>query len=292
MLVVLDRSGSMNFDVGGAWPATSSTRWDIATRVVKSVTKQYDADIRFGLSLFPLPDSCNVAANSVVPVADGRAAPLATALPQIPGYFYDKDIPATSQYKGLGSSTPLGRALEMTANEPELSNTAYANHVLVVTDGDDTCGGNPVNAVKTLFGKNIKTYVVGFAGGQYVNPTTLNTMAVEGGTARTGTEKYYRADDQQALIDALAKIAKGAANCSFNLQSAPPDPKKIFVYVNGKLVAQDTTRVNGWDYGNNNLRITLYGGACDGLTQAANPNVSLVYGCPDAVVGGQEGVFK
>ena len=264
----------MSFDLNGQ-PTSGTTRWQIASNMVKTATAAHDSRIRFGLSFFPQSMTTCDANPPVVGINSNAAQRIAAHIPALSGQTSGPDA----------ASTPIAAALTAAANEPELSNPAYANHVMLVTDGDEQCGGNPVDAVKNLFRKGIKTYVVGFAGAAYVNPQTLNAMAIEGGTARPGAEAYYRAEDQPSLLDALGKIYKSAANCSFDLRSEPPDPNKLFVYVNGNLVTQDTTRTNGWDY-LNNLRIPLFGAACDALAQGSNGNVTLVYGCPDAVIGG------
>ena len=72
--------------------------------------------------------------------------------------------------------------------------------VVLVTDGVETCGGDPVSAAGTLQAQGIDTYVIGFAN----NNPTLDAIAAAGGT---GTS--YGATDQAALIAAFETIIGG-----------------------------------------------------------------------------------
>ncbi|MBS1152784.1 MAG: putative secreted protein [Myxococcaceae bacterium] len=266
-LIVLDRSGSMEETL----PAGQS-KWSLATASVKSVTAKHETAIRFGLSMFPGALKCTEGSN-VVPVGDKAAAQVAQSLP------------ATA----TGSSTPIGAALLLASKRADLVDPARANFVLLVTDGMENCGGNPVAAVKAMAARGIKTYVVGF--GADVDPTRLAQLATEGGTARLGTTKYYQADDQTSLDTAFGQIAQGASGCDFKLAKPPADLNKIFVAVDGNLINRDQNKQLGWDYNPQTGRLTLYGGACDVVQKSANPKVQIVYGCPDPTLieGGGNG---
>lgn len=256
-LIVLDRSGSMEEIL----PAGGS-KWALASDAVKKVTATHQAQIRFGLSMFPGAAKCTEGANAV-PVGDQTAPQISMALP------------ATA----TGSGTPIGAALELASKRSELTDATRSNFVLLVTDGMENCGGNPITPVKAMAARGIKTYVVGF--GADVDANRLSQLATEGGTARLTGTKYYQADDQASLNTAFQQIAAGAAGCDFKLAKAPPDVKKIFVAVDGNLINRDTTKQMGWDYNDTTGRITLYGGACDLVQKNAAAKVQIVYGCPD-----------
>ncbi len=266
-LIVLDRSGSMEEKV-----ASGASKWSLATTAIKSVTATNETAIRFGLSMFPGANKCSEGSNAVV-VGDKTATAVSMALP------------ATA----TGSGTPIGAALLLASKRPELTDATRANFVLLVTDGMENCNGDPVAAVKDMAKRGIKTYVVGF--GADVDPTRLTQLAVEGGTARLATTKYYQADDQASLTTAFGQIAAGAAGCDFKLAKAPPDLKKIFVAVDGNLINRDPAKQMGWDYNDTTGRLTLYGGACDVVQKAGNAKVQIVYGCPDPTLieGGGNG---
>ena len=265
-LIVLDASGSMMSKVGGV------PKWTLATGAVKTVTSQYESQIRFGLSMFSTQQQCNAGMNQV-PVGDLTAMPIANALPMTVS----------------GNGTPIGAALKLAGQHPGLMDPSRANFVLLVTDGKENCGGKPVDEVKALALANIKTFVVGFGG--EVDATMLNNMAVAGGTARNTPPRYYQADDQATLNAAFNQIAMGAIGCDFKLQKAPPDPNKIYVYVNGQAIPRDSSHTAGWDYnGAANDRITLYGTVCDAVATNAAAKVQIIYGCPDpTLVEGRDG---
>ncbi|MFO0635409.1 MAG: hypothetical protein U0168_21400 [Nannocystaceae bacterium] len=56
VLILLDRSGSMDGDV----PGTSDNRWEVAVSVVDSVTTTFDSTVRFGLATYSscIPPGC------------------------------------------------------------------------------------------------------------------------------------------------------------------------------------------------------------------------------------------
>lgn len=259
MLIVLDKSGSMNEAVG------SQTKWQAAAAAVKGLTAQHEAKIRFGLYQFSSPSMTCDPGQLYVTVADTTAAEIAAALP------------ATAS----GNGTPIAGALQRARTQPQLADPARANFIVLVTDGKENCGGDPQAAVAAAFGANIKTWVVGFGSSASVDPSRLSAMAVAGGTARNTTPRYYQADSPSDLNAALAAIAQGALGCDFKLQKTPPDPKKLYVSVNGTLVPNDPSKVAGWAYDAAGNRLTLYGPACDLVTQDPASKVTIVYGCPD-----------
>jgi hypothetical protein len=74
-------------------------------------------------------------------------------------------------------------------------------YLLVVTDGDDTCGAlDPCTQTGDLLGYGIKTYVVGF-GVTDPGPTKLACMAVNG-----GTNWPYTPRTRKDLVDTLTAI--------------------------------------------------------------------------------------
>ncbi|MBL8949693.1 MAG: VWA domain-containing protein [Myxococcaceae bacterium] len=268
-LIVLDQSGSMMEDI------TGGTKWSVASQSLKQVTTRYQSQIRFGLSMFSAPMNCNAGRN-FVPVGDNTATAIAAALPMT----------------ATGNGTPIGGALRLAQNEMSIKDTSRANFVMLVTDGKENCQGRPVDEVKALATAGIKTFVVGF--GADVDATMLANMAVAGGTARNTTPRYYQADDPATLNAAFASIAQGAIGCEFRLARPPPDPSKIFVYVNGQSIPRDTAKQVGWDYTTPaNDRLSLYGTVCDAVANSPGTPVQIIYGCPDPTLieGGGDGGY-
>ena len=191
MLIVQDVSGSMNDTVG------STTKWDAAKAAVKAMTDQYAAGgIRFGLELFADPDqSDNCTATKIhVGCADNNAAA----------------IQAKMNAESPWSNTPLKQALDTAAGYSGLKDATRANYVLLITDGQETCDSDTsacITSVLNLKAANIKTFVVGFGSG--VDANVLNSMATDGGTAKSTSPYYYQADNQadlQAALDTIAAI--------------------------------------------------------------------------------------
>ncbi|MEE8524695.1 MAG: PilC/PilY family type IV pilus protein [Thermoanaerobaculia bacterium] len=79
------------------------------------------------------------------------------------------------------------------------------NYVLFLTDGNETCGGDPCAAAKGLFElpaeEQVLTYVIGF--GLDDSTSNLGCIALEGGTVEPILPR-----NKQELVDALANIFK------------------------------------------------------------------------------------
>ncbi|MCG3174024.1 MAG: hypothetical protein GMKNLPBB_02244 [Myxococcota bacterium] len=180
MMIVLDRSGSMK----------DNNKWSTAVNALKTVVNTHGQKLRFGLSMFPLGRTKCTPGGVDIAVGENTAGAITSLL---------------NQTRPEGDGTPIAGSLQTLINYPGLQDPNRRNFILLVTDGGENCdrAGRtaPINVVKQLAGKNIKTYVVGFGAG--VDPTTLSQMAVEGGTARQGNPKYYQADDANTLLKAL-----------------------------------------------------------------------------------------
>jgi hypothetical protein len=114
------------------------------------------------------------------------------------------------ELRGTGF-TPLGDTLNQIRNDIQATRATDPDagcrpyNVVLVTDGQETCGGNPVTAADRLLDNNVRTYVIGFAGrGGFVND--MNDIAEAGGTG----EAYF-ADSPEALSAALADIVARTA---------------------------------------------------------------------------------
>ncbi len=73
--------------------------------------------------------------------------------------------------------------------------------VVLVTDGDETCGGDPVAKAGELYGDGIPVHVIGFATSDPEITTNLDDIASAGGT---GSAVF--ADDEVSLSSAIAEI--------------------------------------------------------------------------------------
>jgi hypothetical protein len=179
----------------------SATKWAHAKTAIDYLTTTYAGKIRFGLLVFPgFPHTgdCNVGSVNVL-MADYNQLPILS--------FLNGAYPL-----GL---TPLGQALEVAGTYLQGIDPQRDRHILLITDGNETCKGNAPLAAANLYAKGIKTFVVGF--GNEVNPWELEPIAVSGGTGIVpkGTPKYCQADDLATLKTCLAGIA-GQLDCCGN----------------------------------------------------------------------------
>jgi len=203
VMVVLDKSSSM---VTGS--INGATKWSIAVNGIGQVLGQYEAQAEFGLMTFPRPSQCSPGGLDVAPALANRASILgALATP-----------PPTA-----GNYTPMAQTLEIAAEEPSLSSTAGARHVILITDGWQWCSPydpatryDGIPAVEALTAKGVTTWIVGF--GAEVDSSALNRMAVAANTARPGCDVtntdpaspnqcYFQVDNAAELVAALGTIA-------------------------------------------------------------------------------------
>lgn len=61
----------------------------------------------------------------------------------------------------------------------------------------------------------------------------FNALAEAGGQARPGDTRYYRPEDSEALIAALAAIPPAFADCRLALEAAPAYPERLVVTIAG-----------------------------------------------------------
>ena len=271
LMIVLDKSGSM--DEPASDPQT--TKWVAAQNTIIQMTTKYPS-IDFGLTMFSLPNSGCSTGSIAVRIGANNADAIKTAL---------RDAGPD------GDGTPIAGGLGVGGQDPGLSDMTRSNGVVLITDGYENCAGAPVTEVKTLFRRAnpVRTYVIGF--GNQVDAIVLSNMAIQGGTARLRTPRYYQAEKQADVEDALKNISNSALLCSFTLSKTGIDPAKIFIGIDGQLVPRDPSHLSGWDYNSTTNLVMLYGPACDAL--ASNPQAQLKVnsGCPGDITA-RDGGFS
>jgi hypothetical protein len=276
LLVVLDRSGSMN-ELLPIFPPDFITKWTHMRNALNALASQHEDNIRLGLLEFPTNDDCAVDGSAVkVPIDLNQAAEIAT-------YF------AT---RGANGNTPSQLAL---AGALTYYNTIPVNpegrFVLFATDGQPNCStgdaaAETVAAVTALANAGVKTYVLGF-GGAFIDDSVLNNSALAGQVPKPGGPPHYYAANNAAELDAaLQTIAGGIIipSCSYALASPPPDPNLVTVTLNGMTVPRSTAHTNGWDYYPDANTITFFGSYCTQIQSGAISEVGFAYGCPGPIV--------
>lgn len=303
---VLDRSGSMGVESG---PGGAQNQWETIRLVLSRVVTRLGPRIRFGATVFPSPafNSCSTG-QEVMPLTPGDA-PAGT-----PGPAVARFVAATNVGVG-GATPLAGTLRELVPKlvretqrtfvilatdggpncnfeaECEADGCIYniESASPCTPDGPNCCtpdnGGGlmcldrePTRAaVASLRAAGVAVYVVGVPGSAPY-ASLLDELAEIGGTARPTSPKYYRVDgkDPAAFETALAQIAaKITANCRFPLDPAPPDPSRVNVYFDDRVVAPGD---DGWALEDGG--VTLTGSACARVLAGEVLNVRVIAGCP------------
>jgi hypothetical protein len=195
-LIVLDRTASMHKTPSGDDPPNTvagrlTTKWGIAVTAINAlVAAPVDSTVRFGLSLFPRDpggSQCKSLQNLIGgsspsnPSCQTGEVVVPTALGMGPAINGALSVETTK----LCTSTPISQGVDTAA--ASLTATAAAGHkqfLVLITDGKETCGANPADAVARAAMAGVDTHVVGFGvDGDGVSVTALNAMACAGRTA-------------------------------------------------------------------------------------------------------------
>lgn len=133
--------------------------------------------------------------------------------------FNDKNLSKMErviQQLEAGGRTPLHKSLQLAIDD--VKSYEGPKRIVIVTDGEDTCGGDPCKTVEEMSHKNldIKFYVValGLAG----SSDTLKKVKCMG--------DLHMADSQEQLNSALSQISKKIQNRD-NLQVISPNPSAV-----------------------------------------------------------------
>jgi hypothetical protein len=176
--LILDNSGSMLQLLG------DERRIDVAKQVLTDLVRDtLTPGIPMALRVFgDVPDSCET--------------DLAIELSPLERRDAVREIAAIESVDGV--KTPLGAALEQVAND--LAGVEGPKIVVLVTDGEETCGGNPQRAIRDLVrqGIDVRVNIVGFA----VAEDELKREFEE--WARLGGGQYFDATGAEDLGAAIA----------------------------------------------------------------------------------------
>lgn len=295
VMFVIDRSGSMQWDLNGnEYDGGQPSRWQVESRSLSLVLPPQDARIAMGAVMFPSVGSqaCDLSSSVNLSPALNNAAALLRLF----------------QIQPVGG-TPTAGALQLAASHLQGLHTASSARALVLTtDGAPNCNlslnastcvctvpldpitgrcsivGNclddvvTLNTLRTLYQQDkLPTYVVGLASAQNPFNWVLDQMAVAGGVPRAGTgHRFYSADSQAELTDALNRITAQLTLCTYLSNTLPGVNEKFVVRVGGTPVDAGTT---GWEWANYaNGELVLHGAACDSAAQGAV--VTALIECP------------
>ncbi len=276
MLLVVDKSGSMNEDAAGF----GDSKWFATVGALDDVTHTLQDRVEFGLVMYPEgggeQDQCSAEAGLDQPVLLNNADAIVGSLDPFNG--------ATIAAGG----TPTANALLAARGALNaLPAEGGQRAIILATDGGPNCNGsldgqtcrcvstpdqcavfaenclddaNAIAAANALNQSGFPVFVLGIDG-------ALSFGDVLTGLARAGgTNDFFSIGSSDALAATIEDITDRVAACRFDLPGAP-NADNVTVRVDGVVVGRDTGRQNGWDLIDVNT-VELFGSACDAASQA------------------------
>lgn len=307
LMFVLDRSRSMTFDLdGNTVVPRSQWRWTALERALRQTITGFDQQIAMGAKFYPEPseedddfaEACRTDVGPGIAPQRGNASAILSV--------FGSTVPI--------GGTPTAEAVRLAAQFLAASRSV-ARTIVLATDGAPNCNGdldantctctsfgprgNPncdapfgefsclddrraVDVVRQVAEQQrIPVYVIGI--GSTESPQflrVLSDMAVAGGRPRAAEPRHYSAQSAEELESALTTIRDAVAKCTYLTPSSPTDPNAITVSIDGRVIARDQTKQNGWDWVDQAFgELAFFGESCT-LAQAGSPTaVSGVVSC-------------
>ncbi len=279
LMILQDVSASM----------TIGDKWTQAKAALNSMlTNPANGGIEFGFDSFPNNALCSVTSTVKYDCNMITASQLAIEIQALP--TPDGGTPLCMAMNNFNTDINLDYAELFT-------NSGADRYLLIVSDGDDTCGGGGVcggdsssaaqlgTTTSDLLAKGIRTYVIGFG----VNSSAqLTQIAQNGGT---GSSTYITASDQAALQAALNNIAGQVASCTYDIDDPGGiDKDKTNFYFDGVGVVynedcSDPTAPpgEGWTWVDKTTKdaVRFCDKSCENLNSVTT--VTAKFGCPTIV---------
>lgn len=305
LIFVVDRSASMmspwdhdgddlnNDGFKDSDPPMSATppiaRWVSVRQAIEQISQRFDASVHMGLAFYPSkdatmaygPPACSVADPIELGLAPQNSVKLVAALPK-----------ADAALAGArpAAAAALAAVMTLSAGDPDAR-----KKILYLSGGAANCTANAADnqtLLETLdeeldtvvfeatFGAKILTHVIGVGVSNAVSPVLvdsqpdgvnphalLNTLAVSGGTAKAGPEKFWATNDDNELLTALDTSIRHGLSCTVQLQKETGFPEATEVLLAGKKIPHvlDCAGEDGWYYnieGPYYDKIELCGKAC------------------------------
>lgn len=194
MLIILDGSNSMWGQIEG------TAKIESAREALDTILTDLPPELNVGLMAYghTSKDSCtDVAMLSPIEKVDA-----------------DKIKGSVTDLKPTGK-TPIGYALEQ-GGKALVEKSADSNTVVLVSDGIETCEGDPCAVAEKLAKEGVDTrvHVVGFD----VNAEAKEQLEC---IAEKGNGKYFAASNAQGLKDALGEVKEEVKKTAFEKPAAP-----------------------------------------------------------------------
>lgn len=266
IVILIDRSGSMNIDFGGIsrWQALYNSIMNQTDGVVYSLQNE----ISFGVALY-----------------DGTAETcpeIIYVVPNISNYQIINDV--YSLYSP-NSDTPTGESIDVVQNMLSNILSDEPKAIVLATDGEpDLCSDSDgdgkelvIEATQSAYNNDIKTYVISV--GLDTSSAHLQEVANVGvGKPRDEAidpAPFYETIDQTELLQAFQNIIGDFVSCQYEIngQINPDDICSGKVLVDNKEINCGTD----WDVQGNILEI--YGQSCDILKDGNVHTIDAKFPC-------------
>ncbi len=271
VVLVLDRSGSMLSKV----PMTDYSAWDAINVALETTVKNTSSSVAWGLKYFPTTTGCNIADGVDVTPALNNGDKLFTSIKKATPVITGDGLPGTPLQAGVRAATTY-------LTSRRVPNPQF---MIVASDGLPTCPAgvegdkDSLAAVTEARAKGVSTFIMGSPGGSKAADKLLDGMAAAGGQAKDTVPRYFTVATKDNLLAAMENITTRVAKCVFVFDVAPPSPKDVGLYVDGRRVP-----ATDWAYGPNFLSLEVKGASCDVLKAAQAPRVEMILGCPGVPV--------
>lgn len=221
ILFILDGSGSMAAQIDG------KPKMDVAKEVMVDLIDGLPDNVKVGLEVYGHRSKGDC--NDIETLAEVGAVDKKTLIEKI------------NSIKPMGK-TPITKSFEIAGQK--LAAMEEETTVILVSDGEETCEGDPCALVKSLKeqGIKVKVHVVGFDVGAK-EKEQLSCIAEAGGG------RYFAADNAQQLQEALAEVQEEVAKkpAPAKMKTLPPGgdrpesavPVEPGDYVTGHAIAKD-----------------------------------------------------
>jgi len=201
ILFVFDKSGSMSWGLDGNDQAPAgSRRIDYAKAALMEQLRCLPDQVPMGLILFPFSEPCDTAV--VAGIGSGNKSQIAAVVSGVEAPWTPNE-PASFAAGG----TPLAGAINL-AGQVAAQHGGGIN-IVVITDGQETCGGNPVAVAQQwrAQGIDVQFHVIGLV---VDAPARQQLSAV----AAAGGGRYYDAQNAAQLSSALGRAVQAHRRAS------------------------------------------------------------------------------
>ena len=185
VLIILDASGSMENKLSG------ETMMQIAKNEINALIDRMPENVNIGLRIYSGKEngtggSCT-STKLLNPIGSNKA-----------------EIKATLATVESGGWTPIAESLKQAAEDfAEFNSETNTNFIYLISDGMETCDGDPVQEVNNLSASNIEPIVnvIGF------NVDAAGQQQLES-IAQQGHGQYIHVSNKQAFTDSMKSIEK------------------------------------------------------------------------------------